>query len=137
MQNLSPPTKNVIKDRSLSCSCPFTDKVLKQVRFVGGQAGANSRCPGNEWLPANAFLRNSPLEWTSGKDENGNGEEAVAFPHLLWYEFKRAISPGRVSFRARVRHDCGAAGFWCGATKWQFVGMVVYLKRYSEINSDV
>ena len=38
------------------------------------------------------------------------------------YEFKDAVLPGRVSFRPRHDSGCGVEGFWCGATKWQFIG---------------
>ena len=38
------------------------------------------------------------------------------------YEFKTPIVPGRVSFRPRHDDGCGATGYWCGATKWQFIG---------------
>ena len=71
-----------------------------------------------EW----AFQRTSNACWHSGHDANGAGEAVIPFPHLIWYDFKSPIVPGRVSFRPRHDTACGNAGYWCGATKWQFIG---------------
>ena len=71
-----------------------------------------------EW----AFQRTSNACWHSGHDANGAGEAVIPFPHLIWYEFKSPIVPGRVSFRPWDGTGCGSTGYWCGATKWQFIG---------------
>ena len=53
----------------------------------------------------------------------GQGGITFPFPHLIWYEFKTAFLPGRVSFRpGQNNNHCGNTGYWCGATKWQFIG---------------
>ena len=38
------------------------------------------------------------------------------------YDFRNAFVPARVSFRPRLSDGCGVSGYWCGATKWQFIG---------------
>ena len=98
-----------------------TDRVLKELQFVGGSYGASSMNSPSQQVH-NAFLRNVDAYFHSGKDANGNGADSVPFPHLIWYEFKSAVLPGRVSFRPRHDSGCGATGYWCGATKWQFIG---------------
>ena len=98
-----------------------TDRVLKELQFVGGSYGTSSK-----YSPAfkveDAFRHNGDAYLPTGKDANGNGALSVPFPHLIWYDFKYAVLPGRVSFRPRHDKACGDRGFWCGATKWQFIG---------------
>ena len=95
--------------------------MLKELQFVGGNYGASSKYS-TSYPVKNAFVRNADVYFHSGKDANGNGAQSVPFPHLIWYEFKSAVLPGRVSFRPRQDTGCGAKGYWCGATKWQFIG---------------
>jgi len=103
---------------SISSEEPFPDLTLQEVEFSGGTPGASSLWAG---LPAtNAFTQTKTF-WHSGKDALGNGE-SQPFPHLIWYDFRNAFVPGRVSFRPRMSAGCGDAGYWCGASKWQFIG---------------
>ena len=99
----------------------FSDRVLKEVKFAGGTVGTSSY-HSSSFKPEYAFQRTSNQYWHSGRDANAAGEAVIPFPHLIWYEFKSAILPGRVSFRPRHDGGCGNEGFWCGATKWQFIG---------------
>merc|ERR1712048_1195518 len=95
---------------------PFPDLILKEVAFRGGSVGVSSRHDmTTKYQPENAFQRTSDLYFHSGKDANGAGNVVVPFPHLIWYEFKTPIVPGRVSFRPRSKDNaCGDGGFWCG-----------------------
>jgi len=100
---------------------PFPNRVLKEVRFVGGTVGTSSFY-GNGYKPEFAFQRDTNQYWHSGRNSKAAGELVIPFPHLIWYEFKSPVLPGRVSFRPRHDTGCGNAGYWCGATKWQFIG---------------
>ena len=93
---------------------------MKEVAFKNGIAGASSNY--NPGRAGQAFQRTSNAFWHSGRDADGKGDLVIPFPHLIWYEFKTPFVPGRVSFRPRVSAGCGDTGFWCGATKWQFIG---------------
>jgi len=105
---------------SSSAVNPFPNRVLKQLRFVGGTYGASSMAAGSK--AELAFQRTTNTYWHSGQDASGQGESAIPFPHLVWYKFASPIVPGRVSFRPRHDSGCGSTGYWCGATKWQFIG---------------
>lgn len=103
------------------CDASNKDLTLQEVEFIGGTVGTSSRHSSSaSWAPENAFTQGT-LYWHSGKDAAGN-VAGQAFPHLIWYDFRTAFVPGRVSFRARMGDGCGNNGFWCGATKWQFIG---------------
>jgi len=100
---------------------PFSNRVLKELQFVGGSYGASSKYQPTASVE-NAFKHDVDTLLHTGRDANGNGDLAVPFPHLIWYDFKMGVLPGRVSFRPRNDKSCGDRGFWCGATKWQFIG---------------
>ena len=74
------------------------------------------------YRPENAFQKTSNVYWHSGRDSEAKGDTVIPFPHLIWYSFKAPFTPGRVSFRPRHDTGCGATGYWCGATQWQFIG---------------
>lgn len=102
---------------------PFPSRVLKELQFVGGTVGSSSVISeGSAEAADHAFQRTTNQFWHSGRDSKGRGDPVIPFPHLIWYEFKSPVLPGRVSFRPRHDTGCGAAGYWCGATKWQFIG---------------
>merc|ERR1712142_340871 len=100
------------------------DTILQEVKIEGGTVGSSSMySQTSQWHPRNAFNELAPANhcWHSGKGDKGQGE-SQAFPHLIWYDFKTAFIPAQVSFRARIGPGCGDNGFWCGATKWKFIG---------------
>jgi len=100
---------------------PFPDLTLQEVEFVGGTPGTSSVYSSSAmWAAANAFTQGL-LYWHSGKDATGT-IEGQPFPHLIWYDFRAGFVPARVSFRPRMTVGCGDTGYWCGATKWQFIG---------------
>ena len=93
---------------------------LKEVAIAGGKAVASSLYDINA-NAASAFNRNNGNFWHSGRNAEGKGNLVYPFPHLVWYEFPTPFVPGRVSFRPRQSSGCGSGGYWCGATKWQFI----------------
>jgi len=100
---------------------PGTNLVLEEVKLEGGTVGCSSVYDTTtKWAPSNAILLASDKVWQSGRDATGNGDLGVPFPHLIWYDFKKAFIPRRVSFRAAYP-GCNQPGF-CGATKYQFIG---------------
>jgi len=101
---------------------PFPNLVLQELEFKDGTPGASSiYYDSSAWYPANAFKKSNAY-WHSGRDSKGNGD-GYPFPHMIWYDFRHPILPGRISFRPR-KDACGDNndGYWCGATKWQFIG---------------
>jgi hypothetical protein len=75
---------------------------LQEVKFENGSVGASSIYDSSASFAAeNAFLQGSDSIWNSGRDANGQGELAFAYPHIIWYNFQHAFLPGRVSFRPR------------------------------------
>jgi len=101
-------------------SNPFPDLVLQEVEFTGGNVGTSSvYSSSSSYAAINAFKQTN-VYWHSGRDANGNGDISQPFPHLIWYDFRAAFVPGRVSFRPRIGKGCDPGH--CGATKWQFIG---------------
>jgi len=95
--------------------------VLQEVKLEGGRIGCSSVYDTTStYAPSNAILPSSNRVWQSGRDNKGLGELNVPFPHMIWYEFKTAFIPQRVSFRS-ANPGCNTSGF-CGATKYQFIG---------------
>ena len=102
--------------------CTHPGYTLKEISCVGGKVGSSSRYDtGQRYQPANAFQHKDETFYQSGRNENGTGNLVYPFPHLLWYEFPTAFVPSRISFRPGLKPGCGDNGFWCGATKWQFI----------------
>ena len=97
------------------------DRVLQEIQFVDGSYGASSKYSSTDKVE-DAFKHRVDAFLHTGRDAFGNGDRTFPFPHLIWYNFPSAVLPGRVSFRPRHSPECGDRGFWCGATKWQFIG---------------
>jgi len=100
---------------------PFSNRVLREIQFVDGSYGASSKYSYTDKVE-DAFKHYVDAFLHTGRDAFGNGDRTFPFPHLIWYNFPSAVLPGRVSFRPRHDKACGDHGYWCGATKWQFIG---------------
>lgn len=100
---------------------PFPSTTLKEVKFKGGLVGTSSNNEA-QFGPDRAFQTTTGNNWHSGRDSESKGDQVVPFPHLIWYSFKAPFTPGRISFRPNQVSECGKNGYWCGATKWQFIG---------------
>jgi len=84
------------------------------VDFDGGVAGATHTWD-NNWLPANAFRKNRPVDkaWHSGKSGSN-------FPIMIWYDFKsRSIDVAEMSFQPG---QSKAEYLGKTPTSYQFVG---------------
>jgi len=91
-------------------------RVLQEVKFEGGKAGASSKwSPGKN--PEKAFTINTDY-WSGGRNKHGRGDE-VPFPYFVWYDFgNRTIVPARVGIRGWFQPvDTGY-----GPTMWEFIG---------------
>jgi len=99
---------------------PLPGLVLQEVEFSGGAVGTSSVYSTNPSYAAENAFKQTNAHWNSGRDPDGSGELTQPYPHLIWYDFRTAFVPGRVSFRPRMSHGCGFGK--CGATKWQFIG---------------
>jgi len=95
---------------------------LREVKFVGGVVGASSVYSMPAYQPANAFLQGSDKFWHSGRDSQGKGDFYQAYPHTIWYNFKRTFIPAGVAFRSRPKDKTGCGVGGCGPTKYKFVG---------------
>lgn len=105
-----------------SVECGQYGLTLQELRFEGGRAKASSLYNQvRQYPPSNAFSSESRRAWVSGRDEYGKGDLGAAYPHMIWYEFRRPVVPGQVSFKPSPQRGSKANGFF-GASKFQFVG---------------
>ena len=61
----------------------YSDLVLQEVEFTGGNVGASSHWSSSSYGAANAFKQTSEY-WHSGRDADGKGAISQPFPHLIW-----------------------------------------------------
>jgi len=100
----------------------FQAQTLRELRFVGGSVGTTSVYSLPSWKAENAFLQGSNQVWHSGRNAQGTGNLDYAFPHLIWYKFRQAFIPARLSFKSRPSSNSGCGSHGCAATKYQFIG---------------